>query len=372
MSLSVQALIRYMEELAPRHLASDWDNVGLQVGGLHGDVKKVLVSLDVDQKVLEEAISLKADFIITHHPLILKPILAMRTDLYPGSLIASALASGVSIYSSHTNLDVVDGGVNDALAAVIGITETEIIRVNGREELEKIVVFVPNDYAENVRNAMASAGAGWIGGYSHCTFQTEGIGTFMPLEGTSPFIGEEGKLEKVNELRLETIVPATHRRSVIRAMLKMHPYEEPAYDIIPLRNEGKAYGLGRVGINPSPCTLYELCGLIKEKLNVQQVRVVGDNDKLIKKIAVCGGSGGSVIHASAFAGADVLITGDIKYHEAKDAANAGLAVIDAGHDATEKIIVPVLCDYLRRRLSESGYATEVLASQINTAPWHCI
>jgi dinuclear metal center YbgI/SA1388 family protein len=368
--LSVQTLINYMEELAPRRLAYDWDNVGLQLGGMQGTVEKVLVSLDVDQRILDEAISHKADFIITHHPLIFRPLSALRTDLPLGTLIATALAAGIRIYASHTNLDVASGGVNDALAKAIGLEDTEIIRVTGQEELEKIAVFIPADHVENVRNAMASAGAGWIGGYSHCTFQTEGTGTFMPLEGTSPYIGEQGKLERVSEVRLETIIPASYRRRVIQAMLKAHPYEEAAYDIYPLRNEGVSHGLGRVGMNPSPCTLDELCGLVKEKLNVQQLRVVGQGGRLIKKIAVCGGGGGNLIHAASFDGADVLLTGDIKYHEARDAADAGLAVIDAGHDATEQVIVPVLRDYLQRKISEGGYGTEVLASKIDTAPWH--
>lgn len=370
MPLSVQTLINYMEELAPRRLAYDWDNVGLQLGGMQGTVEKVLVSLDIDQRVLDEAISSKANFIITHHPLIFKPVSALRTDLPQGALIAAALAAGIGIYASHTNLDVAVGGVNDALALAMGLEDTEIIRVTGHEELEKIVVFIPADHVEHVRSAMTAAGAGWIGGYSHCTFQTEGTGTFMPLEGTTPYMGEKGKLERVSEIRLETIIPVNYRRRVIQAMQKAHPYEEVAYDIYPLRNEGASYGLGRVGLSPSPCTLNELCGLVKEKLNVQQLRVVGDSDRVIKKIAVCGGGGGNVIHAAAFVGADVLLTGDIKYHEARDAADVGLAVIDAGHDATERVIVPVLCEYLQRKIHERGYRAEVLASKVDTLPWH--
>jgi hypothetical protein len=237
--------------------------------------------------------------------------------------------------------------------------------------LEKIVVFVPEGYEDEVREAMAAAGAGAIGNYSHCTFQAAGTGTFMPLAGANPFIGQQGRLEKTAELRLETIVPASRRSRVVRAMLDAHPYEEVAFDIYPLHNEGEPYGLGRLG-KISKCTLEEFCSVVKERLGVQSLRVVGDANRFVAKVAVCGGAGTDLVQAALFAGADVLVTGDLKYHEAHDAKAHGLAVIDAGHDATEKVIVPVLCRYLEEKIAQERGQVEVVASAVDTAPWRTL
>lgn len=359
----------YLETLAPRRLAFDWDNVGLQVGSLAGHVNKVLVALDVDEHVLSEAKGAGADFIVTHHPFIFHPIQAVRTDLPLGRLIQEALLSGIRIYAAHTNLDVAPGGLNDILAERLGLRETEVLRVAGHDQLEKLAVFVPAGHVDNVREALAAAGAGWIGNYSHCTFQAPGTGTFMPREGTNPFIGTEGKLERIGEVRLETVMKASQRRRVLAAMLKAHPYEEVAYDIYPLLNEGRPYGLGRVGTLEKTATLAEFCNNIKETLGVGSLRVTGEPGRLIKKAAVSGGAGGDMIHAATFAGADVLVTGDVKYHEARDAAAMGLAVIDAGHDATERIVVPFLCSYLKECFRKDGYSVDVIASAVETAPW---
>jgi dinuclear metal center YbgI/SA1388 family protein len=369
MPLPTGTLISYLEQLAPRRLAQDWDNTGLQLGSFNGTVEKILVALDVDDLVVDEAVSLGAGLIIAHHPLIFRPLQSLRTDLPQGRLLAKALAAGLTVYAMHTNLDAAAGGVNDVLAGLLGLRDTEVLKVTARESFEKIVVFVPSGHEDNVRRAMAAAGAGWIGNYSHCTFQAPGTGTFLPHDGTNPFIGEQGKLEKVAELRLETIYPSRLRNRVVQAMLRAHPYEEAAYDIYQLQNEGRPFGLGRVGRLSSPVALTGFCQLVREKLAVSTLRVTGDPDLTLKKVAVCGGAGADLIRAAHYAGADVLVTGDLKYHEARDAASVNLAVIDAGHDATEKVIVPALCDYLRAKISEDGHQAEVFASAVPTAPW---
>jgi len=366
--LQVQTLIRYLEELAPKQLAFDWDQVGLQLGSSHGTVNKMLVALDFDENVLAEAGSNGVDFVLTHHPFICRPISSIRTDLPQGRLIAAALAAGLRIYASHTNLDMVSGGVNDALADRLGLTETEVLQVKGRQCFEKIAVFVPSGHEDRIREALAAAGAGWIGNYSHCTFQSPGTGTFIPRDGTNPYSGKQGKLERADEVRLETIYPAELRKRVVSAMLKAHPYEEAAYDLYPLLNAGKAYGLGRVGRLEQPCSLSEFCALVKEKLELTTLRLTGEA-RLIKKVAVCGGSGGDLVQAALFAGADVLVTGDLRYHQAKEAEAVGIVVIDAGHDATERVIIPLLCSYLRDKFAQDGYEAEVLASAVSTTPW---
>ncbi|MCR3921263.1 MAG: Nif3-like dinuclear metal center hexameric protein [Firmicutes bacterium] len=372
MQLKVQTLINIIEQLAPKRLAFEWDQVGLQLGSQQGTVSKIYVTLDVNEDVLAEAIMMGADFIVTHHPFIFKALTAIRTDQVQGALISQALQAGISIYAAHTNLDVAAGGVNDALAQRLKLKKTQILHIVGQDELEKIVVFVPQNHESDVRNAMAAAGAGWLGNYSHCSFQVRGMGTFIPGEGTTPYLGEQGKLAKVEEVRLETIIPASLRKQVVQAMLKAHPYEEVAYDLYPLLNEGKTYGLGRVGYLQQPCTLTEFTYYVKEKLKIPLARVAGDSSRIIKKVAVCGGAGSDLIHAALFAGADVLVTGDLKYHEAQDANALGLAVIDAGHDGTERVIVPELCNYLHKQLTSTGYYVDIVASSVETAPWYLL
>jgi dinuclear metal center YbgI/SA1388 family protein len=369
--LYVQTLINFLEQIAPRRLACDWDNTGLLIGSPQAPVHKILVALDVDDRVLDEAAVLGADFIVAHHPLIFRPLKSVRTDLPGGRTVAAALAAGIAVFAVHTNLDVVAGGVNDALASCLGLAETKVLRVTGSEPLEKIVVFVPEGHEDKVRQAMSAAGAGWVGNYSHCTFQVSGTGTFMPQAGTDPFIGEQGKLAKVAELRLETVFPAPLRARVVGAMRKAHPYEEVAYDLYAMQNEGQPVGFGRVG-RIRECTLDEFAQVVSEKLAVRNLRVIGDGSASIRKAAVCGGSGGDLVQAALFAGADVLVTGDVKYHEAREAHDSGLAVIDAGHDATEKVIIPVLRDLLLEKIRESGQTAEVIASKVETSPWRTL
>jgi dinuclear metal center YbgI/SA1388 family protein len=369
--LYVQTLINFLEQLAPRRLACDWDNTGLLVGNPRAQVRKVLVALDVDDRVLAEAVALGAEFIVAHHPLIFRPLKNLRTDLPGGKTIASALAAGIAVYAAHTNLDVVAGGVSDALAFCLGLAETRVLRVTGSDALEKIAVFVPEGHEDGVRQAMSAAGAGWVGNYSHCTFQVSGMGTFMPQAGTDPFIGEQGKLAKVGELRIETVFPSSLRNRVVEAMRKAHPYEEVAYDLYSLQNEGKPFGFGRVGLIKE-CTLREFSQVVQEKLAVRSLRVSGNDNADIRKVAVCGGSGGDLVQAALFAGADVLVTGDVRYHEAREAHDSGLALIDAGHDATEKVIIPVLRDSLLAKIRESGQTAEVIASTVETSPWRML
>lgn len=369
MPIPIGTLINYLEQLAPRRLAMEWDNPGIQLGSLDGTARNVLVALDLNEPVLEKARKSGADFIVTHHPLIFEPLKSLRTDQPRGRLLAALLAAGITVYSLHTNLDAAQGGVSDALAKRLGLTDIQVLQETGREKMEKIVVFIPAGHENQVLLAMTAAGAGWIGNYSHCTFQVPGTGTFMPQEGTSPFIGETGKLERVQEIRLETIVPAALRNRVIQAMIKAHPYEEVAYDVYPLQNEGASHGFGRIGKLPAPVSLAEFASRVKDALSAAQLKIVGDRDKVIKKVAVCGGAGAALIKPSVFAGADVLVTGDLKYHEAQEAAALGLAVIDAGHDVTEQVVIPVLCDYLEKKIAEAGYEDVSVMPATTNSPW---
>lgn len=365
MSVKCQVIIEAMERLAPKNLAENWDNVGLLIGSPVQKVTKILVTLDVTQAVVEQAVQDGVDLIITHHPVIFKPMTRIRTDLPQGQILSGLLKANIAVYAAHTNLDSAAGGVNDILAAKLHLQSTEPLAVSYNEKMYKLVVFVPKTHMEDVRQAILEAGAGHIGNYSHCTFTSDGIGSFLPLEGTEPFVGECGTVHYAHEIRLETIVPEKNSRRVIKAMLKAHPYEEVAYDMIQLVNPGQALGLGRVGKLPAPMPLIDFIGQVKVALGSEYVRAAGPQDKMVKKVAVCGGSGAGFIHKAAFAGADVLITGDVKYHEAQEAAAAGIAVIDAGHFATEQPVVPFVAEYLTTCSTKDKWAVEIRVDTVN-------
>ncbi|WEK53033.1 MAG: Nif3-like dinuclear metal center hexameric protein [Candidatus Cohnella colombiensis] len=363
-----ETIIQLMERLAPKHYAVPDDKIGLQVGSAAKPIGRVLIALDVNAEVVEEATKIGAELIIAHHAVIYRPLAHLRTDTPAGALAASLLRNDIAVYVSHTNLDTADGGMNDWMAEALQLVGREVLEEVHTDQLFKLVVFVPQTHQDKVRAALFGAGAGWIGNYSHCSFNTEGTGTFEPREGTDPFIGKQGKLEHVAEIRIETVVPQSVRKAVIAAMLKAHPYEEVAYDLYPMDLKGRSFGLGRVGVLDTPESLDQFAERVKSAFDVPFVRLVGDGSRQIRKVAVLGGSGGRYIRHASFAGADVLVTGDIDYHTAQDAEAMGLAVIDPGHNA-EKIMKAKTAEWLQQQLKEKGYTTEIFASQVNTEPF---
>ncbi|WP_159883873.1 Nif3-like dinuclear metal center hexameric protein [Paenibacillus puerhi] len=366
-----QAVVQLMEELAPKSYAVEGDKIGLQLGTLQKEIPAALVALDVTDEVVDEAIREGANLIIAHHAIIFRPLANLQTDTPAGRLYEKLIKHDIAVYISHTNLDVADGGINDMMAEAIGLQVTEPLDEVHTDKLKKLVVFVPAEHADKVRSAMFDAGAGSIGDYSHCSFNIEGVGTFLPGEGTNPHIGRQGRLEQAQEIRIETIVPQSAERRVVQAMLKAHPYEEVAYDLYALDLKTRTFGLGRVGKLETPVTLRELCERVKAAYEVPMLRVVGDPDRLIRKAAVLGGSGSRYIRQAMFAGADVLITGDIDYHTAHDAQAAGLALIDPGHNV-EKIMKQGVADYLQRKLDGRKWNTRMIASKADTEPFRFI
>ncbi|QNK55499.1 Nif3-like dinuclear metal center hexameric protein [Paenibacillus sp. PAMC21692] len=363
-------VVQLMERLAPKYYAVENDKIGLQLGMLNKPISTIIVALDVTEQVVDEAIRAEADLIIAHHAIIYRPLAKLDTSTPAGKLYEKLIKHDIAVYISHTNLDVADGGINDWLADQAGIL------AEGRQSLDevhtdqlyKLAVYVPETHHETVLNAILHAGAGHIGDYSHCSFNTKGVGTFMPGEGTSPHIGAQGKLERVDEVRIETIVPQTIQRKVVAAMLKAHPYEEVAYDLYRIELKGRSFGLGRAGKLAQPATLGELAAKLKQAFDVPMLRVVGDLDTPIRKAAVLGGSGGRYVRHAKFAGAEVLITGDIDYHTAHDAVADGMTIIDAGHNI-EKVMKTKLAEWLSRELAEAKYATKVIPSVIHTEPF---
>ncbi len=338
-----------LEELAPIELAESWDNVGLLLGDSTQDIHNIMITLDITPDVVEEAIETKADLIIAHHPMIFKPLNRIIEDKSIGTLIRKLIKNDICVYTSHTNLDITWGGLNDLLASKIGLENIGVLDELHTKKLKKIVVFIPKGYEEKVRDAMTEAGAGWIGDYSDCTYLTKGIGAFKPREGTKPFIGSEGTLEKVEEYRLETLVSEEKVSPVVEAMIASHPYEEVAYDIIPLEVKGQSLGLGRIGTLKKEVIFIDFINKVKEVLAIQHLRYIGNENKSISKVAICTGSGGTLLSNCIHHNVDIYITGELKYHDAQFAQEAGLNVILAGHFETENIIGELLTEFLNKK-----------------------
>jgi dinuclear metal center YbgI/SA1388 family protein len=366
--ITCKKVMRIIEEFAPKELAAEWDNVGLQVGNPEGEVKGILVTLDVTEEVLDEAISLGANMIVSHHPLVFKPLKNLRYDSPTGRLVAKAVQSNIHIYAAHTNADNTIEGVNQCLARRIGLKNTQVLKRES-SKLYKLVVYVPEGFENTVRTALGDAGAGRLGDYSYCSFMTSGTGSFKPLEGANPFIGTQGRLEEVPEYRIETVVPEAILHSTISKMLQVHPYEEPAYDVFLLENQDARYGLGRIGELEEPMELGCLAEKVKEDLDCPWVLVSGTLEAVIRRAAICGGAGADLIYLAKSRNADVLVTGDVKYHEAMTAKELGLSIIDAGHNATERVFIPELAEYLRKKLNTQGEEIDVYTSTIDTNPW---
>lgn len=345
-------IINIMNKWALPNLIDEWDNTGFQIGDPNREVSKILISLDLDRDVVNKAIEEDVQMIITHHPIIFKPIKSIIYNSYKEKLIYDIIKKDIVVYNAHTNLDLAKGGVNDILANIFGLSSVEPLNDVHEEKLFKFVVFVPKSHAGVIRNILGEEGAGFIGNYSHCTYNIEGKGTFMPHEGTSPFIGEANKLEEVEEVRIETIVRQKDLNRVLKSVITAHPYEEVAYDIYPLFNKGEVYGYGRVG-NIEKIAPDKFLTMVMEKLEVNNIIIYGNIKEDITRIALCGGSGASFISDAFAKGAQVYITGDIKYHDAQYANELGLILIDAGHYHTEKVILPVIGRYLEKETGNS-------------------
>jgi dinuclear metal center YbgI/SA1388 family protein len=361
-------VIQIFENFSPKHLAVEGDRIGLQIGSLNKPIKNLMIALDVLEEVIDEAIEKKVDLIIAHHPPLFRPLKQLITDEPQGKMIEKCLKHDIAVYAAHTNLDITNGGVNDMLAEALQLEDLDILAPTYQEPLKKLVVFVPEDHADKVRQAIGDAGAGFIGNYSHCTFNSNGTGTFMPNEQANPFIGQSGNLEFVNEVRIETIFPSSIQKRVISSMLKSHPYEEVAYDIYPLENEGKSWGLGRIGYLPKEMTLAEFAEHVKNVLEVKGIRVVGNLDEKVKKVAVLGGDGNKYVSHAIFKGADVFVTGDVYYHVAHDAMMQGLNIIDAGHNI-EKVMKKGVANILKQRFADKKFTVNVFPSEVNTDPF---
>ncbi|PLX46552.1 MAG: Nif3-like dinuclear metal center hexameric protein, partial [Deltaproteobacteria bacterium] len=350
-------ILDLVERLAPPSLAEEWDRCGLQIGERRSPVSKLLIALSPTLRAAEEAVKRKADLLLTHHPLLLAPIQALDFSKTTAKIIGTLVRGGVGHICAHTNLDKADGGVNDCLAAQLGLVDVEPLGPG--EPLKKIVVTIPSDHFEVVRVALKEAGAGSIGPYKGCSFAVFGDGYFTPLEGSDAFIGEVGREASVKEVRLEAVVTLSRLDGAMRALISAHPYERPAVDVYELLNRDERGAMGRVGSLKEAASLASLAADVKRRIKAPGVRYVGDGAKTIKRVAVCGGSGGDLWREALRSGADALVTGDLKYHTALDAVEEGFALIDAGHHSTEASVLEPLAKFLAAESAKIGADLEV-------------
>ncbi|WP_099300419.1 Nif3-like dinuclear metal center hexameric protein [Bacillus sp. Marseille-P3800] len=365
-TLTGKDVIKEFERFSPKAYAVEGDRNGLMVGTLNKPVQHVMIALDVLEETMNEAIEQKVDLIIAHHPLLFRPLKQINLDTAIGRIVQKAIQHEITIYAAHTNLDVASGGVNDLLANALHIQSPEVLVPTYKEDMFKFVAFVPKTHGDAIRESLGEVGAGFIGEYSHCSFSSIGEGTFRPTERANPYLGENNKQEVVEEERIETIVPKHLTTSVIEAFVSAHPYEEPAYDLYPLEEPSVTLGLGRVGKIPQAQTLREYVDVVKKALSVENVRVVGNLDKKINRVAVLGGDGNKYVNQALRKGADVLVTGDLYYHVAQDAKMDGMTIIDAGHHI-EAIMKKGVAEELQKLFE--GKELKISASKNSTDPF---
>jgi dinuclear metal center YbgI/SA1388 family protein len=332
--MKLSDIISTLEKFAPPQLQESYDNSGLLIGNTQTEIIKALVTVDVTEAVLKEAIEKKCNLIISHHPLIFKGIKSITGKNAEERIIEKAIKNDIAIYAIHTNLDNVDRGINAILCQKLGIKNTRILSPK-KELLRKLVTFCPSDHAEKVRKAIFEAGAGQIGEYDSCSFNTPGTGSFRGSDATHPFVGEKGKLHYEDEIRIETIYPVYRETAVLKALFESHPYEEVAYDLYPLENVFDRVGAGMIGELETEADELEFLKSVKQTLGSGCVRHTKLPGKKIKKVAVCGGSGSFLIGDAIRAGADIFITGDIKYHDFFQAENR-IIIADVGHYESEQ------------------------------------
>ena len=364
--MNINSVLNFIEGWAPPQIAWPKDNVGLQVGALSNDLENVMLCLEVTHEVISEAVKRKCNLIISHHPLLFTPLKKIDIDRDPISQLTQLLLkNNLTLLSFHTNLDFTTDGVSFALAKKLELANIRFL-VSQKENQSKVVIFVPEDAADKVAEALFQAGAGKIGEYEKCSFRSYGKGTFRGSEFSNPVVGEKNKFETVEEIRLEVVVDDWNLGKAIAAIKNTHPYEEPAFDIYPLKNENKKYGFGAIGTLKTPMKEKEFLAHVSNKLKTA-VRFAPGKGKTVSTVAVCGGSGSELLKEAIAKKADAFVTADIKYHAFHD-ANKNILLIDAGHYETEIHILPELKLRLAKFLRSNNEKSNVLLFGKTTSP----
>ncbi len=345
----LKQLTSFLEEFAPLSMQESYDNAGLLIGNPNQNIESALITLDVTDEVLDEAIANNHRLIIAHHPLIFRGLKRLTGSSLTEKLVVKAVKNDLAIYAIHTNLDNMAYGVNAKLAEKLFLTNLQILQPGG-SELKKVVVFCPEQHAEAVRDKMFEAGAGHIGNYDNCSYNTLGEGTFRAGKGANPFVGAVGKMHVEKEVKVETVVPAFKLNRVIKAMLSAHPYEEVAYDVYTLDNTTPLTGAGMIGELTEPLPVADYLKKIKKSLKAQAIKFNHPIDRPVKKVAFCGGSGSFLIHQAYRAGADLFISADIKYHDFFEHLNE-MTIVDAGHYETEQFTKELLYEIITEKFT---------------------
>jgi len=379
MKIDAKTIIESIKKLAPEEDMQNGDNAGLQVGSVEKNVKKLMVSLDVTPEVVEEAVKNNIDMIISHHPVIFQSQKNLGTDNSRGKMLTALLKNDITVYSAHSNLDVAINGVNDILSKKIGLADAEVLDITSEEKCYKLVTCIPvmpEDYTAQIRTRLGdfgltkrTTGVGIVGLYSHVSDYAKATANFVPLEGTNPFIGAQGVLESVESDRFEMIVPESMLEKTVEMLIAIHPYEEVEYDVYPLLETRNPRGFGRIGNLAEAKKLSEVIENIKNTLDTSVIKAVGDGSKIINKVAVYGGSGSNLIRKAYEKGADLLITGDISYHDGLLAKELGIALVDAGHWATEQPLVSYIKEYLDNDINKECEVVKVIESAVKTEPF---
>jgi len=355
-------ITNFLESFAPLGLQESYDNAGLITGDVNAEITTVLITLDVTEKVVEEAVQKKAQLIVSHHPVVFSGLKKLTGKNYVERTLIKAIKNDIAIYTAHTNLDSVEGGVNHKICEKLGLQNCKILQPAG-EQLKKLVTFIPVEQSNQVREAVFNAGAGNIGNYDSCGFTAEGFGSFRGNEESNPFVGKKGEIHTEKEVRFETIFPGYLQGKVVDALLKAHPYEEVAYDIYPLDNKFDKVGMGMIGTLINSVSETEFLQKLKTTFNTGVIKHTALKDKPVNKVAVCGGSGSFLLNAAIAAGADFFVSGDFKYHQFFDAENK-IVIADIGHFESEQFTKELFYELLTKKFPKFA----VHLSEVGTNP----
>ena len=348
--MTIKQVTQFLEQKFPLYLQEDFDNCGVQCGDVNQEITGAMVCFEMSEQIIDEAIGKGCNLVISHHPLILKRgITKIQPHDRVGGMICKALAHNMVLYSMHTNIDSGEGGGNDAFAERLGLQDVQVLAPH-KGLYRKLVVFVPADHAERLKNALFEIGCGVQGNYDSCAYTMSGTGQFRPLEGANPYLGQEGAVEHVAEERIEVLYPTGLQRAVIQAIYDNHPYEEPAFDLLPLENENRTIGLGRIGNLPQAMKVPEFLDYLKEHLDFAHCRYCGDESKTIRRVALCGGGGSGFIDLAIASGADAYVSGDFKYHDFFK-SHSGTLLVDIGHYEGEFFIKNIIHHLLNEKFT---------------------
>ena len=353
-----------IEEFAPLSFQESWDNCGLLVGNPRQSVEKVLLTVDVTEAVVAEAVDVQAQMIVSHHPLMVSGVKQLTGSTDAQRAIALAIRNDIAVYAAHTNLDSAPGGVSYRMADKLGLTKLQALSPQG-SGLQKLVTYIPASHFEQVRQAIFEAGAGHIGNYDSCGYSVEGKGTFRALDGAQPFVGQHETLHTEPEIRFETVFPSRLSWQMVTALLNSHPYEEPAYDLYALQNTDTRVGLGVVGILPTPMSELQFLSKLKEIFFASIIRHTNLKGKKIQKVALCGGSGSSLVANAIRCQADVYVAADFKYHQFADAGH-DILVADIGHFESEQFAKEIFHELITKKIPNFAvHFSKIITNPIN-------